>query len=125
MKTEIISVFTKKEDIDKIIDSLKGLMFDEIEKHPHFEFSIMEKLTDFEILKNTFPKFELIQSIELRENEKKQQYSSLNYVLEDGTYVVISINLKGKPIIINGFHADRSYKQFEKSLRKNYSKQFV
>lgn len=126
MKSEIIAIFKKEEEIKKITDKLKIFSFDEIEKHPHFEFSVMEKLTDIGKIKETFPKFNLVKSIELRENEKKQRYYSLNYELEDETFVVIVVTLdREKPTIINGFHAKKNYKRFEKSLRKNYSKKFI
>lgn len=126
MKSKIIAVFKKENEIQKIIEKLKDYSFDEIDKHSHFEFSIMEKLTDIDKLKEIFSKFNLIKSIELRENEKKQKYYSLNYELEDGTFIVISIVLdREKPLIINGFHVKRNYKEFEKSLRKYYSKKFI
>lgn len=126
MKSKIIAVFKKENEIQKIIEKLKDYSFDEIDKHSHFEFSIMEKLTDIDKLKEIFSKFNLIKSIELRENEKKQKYYSLNYGLEDGTFIVISIVLdREKPLIINGFHVKRNYKEFEKSLRKYYSKKFI
>lgn len=86
----------------------------------------MEKLTDINLLKETFEKFELVKTIELRENELKQRYYSLNYELDDGTFVIVSIRLDNKkPFLINAFHAKRNYRQFEKSLRKNYSDKFV
>ena len=126
MKSNIISIFKKEEEIKKIVDKLKPYSFDELDKHFHFEFSIMEKLTDMDKLKEVFSKFDLIRSIEFRENEKKQRYYSLNYELDDGTFVVISIVLgREKPMIINGFHAKRNYKEFEKSLRKYYPKKFI
>ncbi len=125
MSTQIISVLTKKEDIRKIIDKIKVYSFEELERHPHFEFSILEKLTDLNKIKETFSKFELIKSIEIRENDKKQRHYSLNYELTDGTYVVIAFLLEDKPIIINGFHVSRNYRNFEKSLRKNYSEKLI
>ena len=121
----ILAIYTKEEDINEIVEKIKHLNFDDIEKHSHFEFSISEKLTDINKLKQTFSKFELIKSIELRENEKKQKYYSFNYELEDSTFVVLSLVLNPKPLLINGFHVSRNYKQFEKSLRKNYSSKFI
>ena len=126
MKTEIIAVYKKEEEISKILERIREFSFDELEKHPHLEFSFMEKLTDINKIKEVYSKFELVKSIELRENEKKQRYYSLNYELEDGTFVVITIILDGaKPLIINAFHAKRNYKRFEKSLRKNYASKFI
>ncbi len=121
MKIRILKIIVKKEEIEEITNLIKEFKFDAIDKLPHFEFSIMQKLTDEDLLKETFQKFELIKSIELRENERKQQYYSINYELGDGTFVVISISFeKGKPLIINGFHAKRDYKKFEKYLRKRF-----
>lgn len=57
MKTEVISVIIKEEEIRKITDKLKAYRFNEIKKHPHFEFSIMEKLTNIKELEETFSKF--------------------------------------------------------------------
>ena len=78
MKSYIISVFKKDTEIRKITDKLKSYSFEELNKHYHFEFSIMEKLVDIDKLKEIFPKFGLIKSIELRENKKNQRHYSLN-----------------------------------------------
>lgn len=126
MPAEIISVFTKREDIQNFADKIKDYKFEELNKHRHFEFSIDEKLVNIEKIKETFYKFELIKSIELRENERKQRHYSFNYELNDGTFVVISLVLNlEKPTIINAFHVQRNYKNFEKSLRRNYGGKFV
>lgn len=75
----------------------------------------MEKITDVKILKETFPKFELIKSIELRENEKGQKYYSINYELDNETFAVIVITLeRKKPLLINGL----LQKLIIKSLKK-------
>jgi hypothetical protein len=126
MKTKIISIFKQTSEINKTVDKIKSYAFDDFSRHSHFEFSMAEKATDEKIIMETFPKFELIKTIELRENEKGERHYSFNYELEDGTFVVISLVLdKEPPMIINGYHANRSYKQFEKSLRKNYQKKFI
>jgi len=125
METEIISIYRKEEDIKQITNKLKGYSFDSIKKHPHFEFSVMEKLTDTSKLKETFSKFELVKTIEFRRNKRNQEHYSLNYELEDGTFVVMSIFFeKDAPVILNGFHAQTNYKRFEKSLSKNYASKF-
>ena len=125
MENEIIAIFKKEEDIKKITDRLKNYSFDNLKKHPHFEFSIMEKLTDLAKIKETFSKFELVKTIELRRNKLNQEHYSLNYELEDGTFVVLSVFFEAdKPVILNGFHAQTSYKRFEKSLSKNYASKF-
>jgi len=126
MQTKIISILTKEDEIKKITNLLSNYSFDKLQKHPHFEFSIMEKMTDLKKLSEIFPEFGLIKSIEIRENEKGQRYYSLNYELKDETFVVISIIFdKTPPMIINGFHVNRNYKQFEKSLRRNYKDKLI
>ena len=74
MKVKIIAIFKKEEEINKIVNKIKEYSFNDFQRHKHFEFSILEKATDEKILKEIFPKFELIKTIELRENE--QFYSS-------------------------------------------------
>lgn len=126
MKIRIIEVYQKEEEINKIINLVKNYSFDELQKHPHFEFSLMEKATDERLLKDTFTKFELIKTIELRENERDERHYSFNYELPDGTFIIIALALnKNPPMIINGYHKNINYKQFEKSLRKNYGKKFI
>ncbi len=126
MKTRIISIFKKEEEIIKIVNKIRNYSFDDFKRHEHFEFSILEKATDEKIVKETFPKFELIKTIELRENEKGEKYYGFNYELSDETFVVIALDLNEEPpMIINGYHANRNYKQFEKSLRKNYGERFI
>ena len=126
MSIKIIQIYTKEEEIKGIINKIKKYSFSEFIKHKHFDFSVMEKLTDLNLLETTFPKFELIKSIELRENELGQRHYSFNYELEDGTFVVIALVLdKNPPIIINGLHNKTNYKRFEKSLKKYYKDKFI
>ena len=126
MKNKILAIYTKEEEIKKFTDKLKNYSFDELDKHFHFEFSVMEKLTDERILKNIFQKFELISSVELRQNEKGQEYYGLNYELEDGTFIVFSFVLNRRnPLLINAFHVKRNYKGFIKHLKKNYGQKFI
>ncbi|MFA7708277.1 MAG: hypothetical protein WCX73_04985 [Candidatus Pacearchaeota archaeon] len=126
MKVKIISIFKKEEEINKIINKIKNYSFDDFSKHKHFEFSVMEKATDEKMLRETFPRFKLIKTIELRENEKKEKHYSFNYELQDGTFVIIALALNKEPLmIINAYHKNTNYKQFEKSLRKNYRKKFI
>ncbi len=126
MKNEIISIITKREEIEKILEKVRIFDFDDLRKHSHFEFSVMEKLTNIDFLRKIYPQFGLIRSIQLRENERGKRYYGLFYELEDGTFAVISLVIDViPPMIINGFHANKSYKRFEKSLRKNYFNKFI
>lgn len=126
MGVRIIAVYTKRDEISKIIEQIKDYSFEEFIESNHFKFSILEKATDLELLKKTFPKFELIKSIELRENDRGIKYYGFNYELQDGTFVIIALILdKQPPTIINGYHKNVNYKRFEKSLRKNYGNKFI
>jgi hypothetical protein len=123
---KIIFIFKKEEEINKIIDKIKDYSFEDFKKHKHFEFSLLEKATDEKMLKETFSNFGLIKTIELRENEKGEKHYSFNYELNDGTFVIISLILDSEPpIIINGYRVKTNYKEFEKSLRKNYGNKFI
>ena len=126
MKVKIISIFKKEEEIKRIVDKIKNYSFKDLKRNYHFDFSVMEKTTDLQLLQDTFSKFELIKSIELRENKKGQQHYSFNYELSDGTFVIIALVLDRKPpMIINGYHSNTNYKRFEKSLRKHYGNKFI
>lgn len=126
MNIKILKIYKSREEIDRIVDKIRNYSFKELEKHFHFEFSIMEKATDVGFLEKTFHRFDLIKSIELRENKKGQRHYSFNYELSDGTFVVIALVLhRNLPMIINGYHKNTNYKKFEKSLRKYYSRKFV
>ncbi len=94
---KIISIFKNKEDINKIINIIKNYSFENLTKHPHFEFSVMEKATNENLLRKTFSRFDLIKTIELRENNKKQRHYSLNYEIEDNTFITISLALNQTP----------------------------
>jgi len=126
MQIKTIAVYKKEEEIKKITNKLREYKFRDFKKTGHFEFSILEKATDEKLLIETFPKFNLIKTIELRENPNGQQYYGFNYELKDKTFVVIVLALdKIPPWIINGYHKNRDYKKFEKQLRKNYAKRFI
>ncbi len=126
MNVKILAIYKKRDDIRKILGKIKGYSFDNFKRTPYFKMSILEKATDIDLLRKTFPKFNLIETIELRENERGQQHYGFNYELPDGTFLVISLALdKIPPLIINGYHKKINYKRFEKSLRKNYSRKFM
>jgi len=126
MKINIIEIYKNEEEIKKIVERIKGYSFKDFKKTFHFEFSILEKASDIDLLNKTFTRFELIKSIELRENERGEKHYGFHYELEDGTFVTIALALdKNPPLIINGIHSKVNYKRFEKSLRKNYKDKFI
>lgn len=125
MGVRIISVYKSKDELEKIIAGIRRYSLDDFKKTAHFEFSIMEKATDYDFLKETFPRFDLIETIELRENDKGERHYGINYDLKDKSFVSIAIAFdKGRPLLINGFYRKTDYKKFEKSLRKYYGKKF-
>lgn len=126
MKVKILKIYKNRDEIKKIVNKIKNYSFNDLGKHEHFKFSLMEKATDFNLLQKTFPKFDRIKTIQLRKNKKGQKHHSLNYEISDGTYVIISLALdKNPPMIINGFHSKTNYKKFEKKLKKYYGKKFI
>jgi len=126
MKTKILAIYKNESEIKKIVDKIRDYSFDNFIRHSHFEFSLMEKATDEDLLRETFPKFELIKTIELRENERGEKHYGINYELSDGTFVVLVLALGKIPLmILNGYHKNMNYKRFEKSLRKYYQDKFI
>jgi len=126
MKTKILAIYKNESEIKKIVDKIRDYSFDNFIRHSHFEFSLMEKATDEDLLRETFPKFELIKTIELRENERGEKHYRINYELSDGTFVVLVLALGKIPLmILNGYHKNMNYKRFEKSLRKYYQDKFI
>jgi len=126
MRIKIIEIYKNEGEIKKIVDRIKSYSLKDFRKTFHFEFSILEKASDIDLLTKTFTRFDLIKSIELRENDKGERHYGFNYELEDGTFVTIALALdKIPPLIINGIHKKVNYKRFEKSLRKNYKNKFI
>jgi len=121
MEVKIKAIYSKSEDIVHITSKLASYSFSQLKKHPHFEFSLMEKLTDEKLIEYNYKNFYLLKTIEIRENSKGEEYYSLNYKLPDETFIVLAISFSTEPpTVINAFHAKTNYKSFEKSLRKNY-----
>ena len=62
MKTKILAIYKNESEIKKIVDKIRDYSFDNFIRHSHFEFSLMEKATDEDLLRETFPKFEMTSS---------------------------------------------------------------
>lgn len=63
MNVKILKIYKTKEEIKKIVNQIKNYSFEDLNQHSHFEFSVIEKSTDIELLQNSFKRFELIKSI--------------------------------------------------------------
>ena len=113
----------KKEDIDKIINKLRGISFNQLIKHSHYEFSILEKNTNESLIENIYPKFDLVKLIKKRERPNKKISYDLYYELSDDTFVIIVLSFQtNPPILINAFHVKRNFKKFRKNLSKYYGR---
>ncbi len=114
-------VYTNKKEINKILSKLRRFSFEELIKHQHYEYSLVEKNTSESFIREIFPKFELVELIKSRKREDGKESYTLHYVLEDKTFVVIVLSFEtSPPTIINAFHAKKNFNGFKKSLRKYY-----
>ena len=116
-------ILDKKEDIGKIAHKLKNIPFKKLIKHPHYEYSLLEKNTDEKLIKEIYPKFDLIKLIKKRIRSNGKISYDFYYELENGTFIIMILSFQtSPPTIINGFHAKRDFKKFKKSLSKHYGK---
>lgn len=123
---EIISVITKKEDIDKIVNKLKGYSFWNLKKKEHYYYSIYQKNTDEQKLADTFLDFEKIDMIMERKRKGGIYNYDIFYKLADGTYVLYAINFNTTPpTVINAYPVERNYEQFKKHVIKKYWQQMI
>ena len=116
-------VYVKKEEIEKIIRPLRQIKFNELKRHPHYEYSLMQKNTDENLIKETYYKFERIGLAKKRVHSGEKTGYDLHYELDDGSFVVIVVSFQtSPPTIVNGFHAKKDFKRFKKNLLRHYGK---
>ena len=125
MPDDILEIYEKEEDIKKINERLAEFSFDGLKKTSHFYYSIEEKNTDINILKENFKSFEKIRLIIKRKHKNGKSSYDFYYELEEGTYLVYGISFEEMPVLLNGFKVDRNFKHFKKQLAKNYKKYFI
>jgi len=126
MQDEVIAVYEKEEEIDKIILSLKQLTFKDLIKTPHFEYSAAEKATDLNLLKNTFTQFNRIKLINKRKHKNNKISYDLYYELDNKSYVLYAIALdEPKPKLLNAYHVQRNFKKFKKHLINAYKNKLI
>lgn len=51
MKIRILAIYIKEEEMKDILNKIKKYSFDDLSKHSHFEFSVLEKATDENLLR--------------------------------------------------------------------------
>ena len=118
---EVTEVYIKDDEIKEIVEKIKNLSFDSLKKKEHYYFSIAEKNTDEKLIKEYFEKFDIIKMIHYRKRPTGYNNYDLFYVMNDGTYIVYSINIEKQPAeLINAFHVDRNFNRFKKLITKKY-----
>jgi len=105
---EIIGSYTKEEDIQKIIDSIKSKP---IEKTKHFYNSaIYGRDVDEEFIDETFHKFNLVRLINKRRHEKGDiGYDFYYEISKSRTLIICLIPLKDKILMINAIDRKRKW----------------
>ena len=122
MQDEIIAVYEKSEEIEKIVGRLKKFSFTDLQKTRHFEYSLMEKATDLNLLKYKFTEFGRIKLINKRKHKKSNKISyDFYYELEEDSYLLYAIALdESKPKLLNAFHVKRNFRKFRQKLIRSY-----
>jgi len=119
MKNQERVIYLKEDEIQKIIEKISHLHFQDLKKKFHYEISIMGKNVDEDIIKNYFKKFEKIKMIHYRERLTGYNNYDFFYVRDDGTYIIYSINLDKKPPeLINAIIVRRNFEKFKKHIMK-------
>ena len=121
MQDEIISIYEKEEEIQKIIQPLTNITLDDLIKTPHFEYSQAEKSTDVNLLKQTFQEFNRIKLINKRKHKNDKTSYDIYYELDDKTYVLYAIAFnESKPKLLNAYHVQRNFRKFKQKLINAY-----
>ncbi|VVB77908.1 Uncharacterised protein [uncultured archaeon] len=71
----IIEVYEKEEDISKIVSNIERFSFDDLIKTNHFYYSLDEKGTDINVLRDGFREFSRIKLI----NKRKHRNGKISY----------------------------------------------
>ena len=123
---DIGAIYTKKEDIDRILSKIKEFSYDQLKKNRHYEESLWTKDTDENKLKEVYEEFYRIKQVFYRIRKGGYNSYDFHYELDDGTFAIISINLDSKPPeIINGFFSSTNFKNFMKAISKRYWKKII
>ena len=122
MQDEIVKVYEKNSEIRKIVEKLKQFSFNYLEKTQPFEYSLTEKATDLNLLKQKFIEFNRIKLITKRKHKTNDKFSyDFYYELDDGSYILYAIALEEqKPKLLNAFHVQRNFGKFRQMLIHAY-----
>lgn len=105
MQDEIIAIYEKEEDIEPLREKLKKFSFDELIKHPHFYYSLAEKGTDLQFIKDKYKELNKVELVSKREHKNSRITCDFFYVLDDNSYIVYAIAIdEEKPVLLNAFY---------------------
>ena len=125
MEDKIIQIYEKKEEIKPLVDKLKKISFANLIKTKHFYYSALQKNTDLKFIEKKFVEFNRVELVQKREHRNRKISYDFYYRLDDETYIVYSIALENKLILINAFHVNRNFRHFRKKLSKAYKRQLT
>ncbi len=122
MQDEVVEVYEKEEDISPLRDRLKRFSFDDLVKHPHFYYSLDEKATDLNLIKDKFRYFDKIELVTRRKHGKSGKVNyDFYYHLENNYYIIYSIDLYAEiPILINAYYVERDFRKYKGWLVREY-----
>jgi hypothetical protein len=122
---EIIEVYEKEESISKIVLGINKFSFDDLIKTDHFYYSLDEKSSDINFIKDKFKEFHRIKLVNKRKHRNQKLSYDFYYELDNGFYLLYSIALENKPILLNAFLVNRNFKEFKKNLLKAYKNKII
>lgn len=127
MKDEVIAVFDKGEEILSLRNKLSKFTFDDLIKHAHFYYSIDEKGTDLQLIKEKFKEFDRIKLVTRRKHLESGKINyDFYYLLENNYYIIYAIDLDGeKPILINVLYVERNFKRYKDWLVRAYRNKLI
>ena len=120
---EISEIYSEKKDIEKFVNILKKFSYDELIKDKHYFFSLTEKNTSEDFMREIYPQFERIGLVLHRTRKKGADNYDFLYEMDDGTYVTYAITVSNDPPVLkNGFPVDRNFNNFKKHLLKFFKR---
>ena len=123
---DIAIVYTKKEEIQKIVDKFKEYSFDKLKKRSHYYYSLYQKDTNEQELIYFYQNFNKIEMITFRKRKNGTNNYDVFYKKDDGTYIIYAISLDTiPPTLINAYPVSRNFEEFKKYIIKKYWKEMV
>lgn len=127
---EIAGMLSEK-NVEAVKAILRKYPFQKLKKPWHYKFSILEKDTDEEKLKNVYEQYDRIDTVLLRtktKGNKKLISYDIYYTPDEGEicYLSLAMNLLSEPpILFNGYFENKDYNNFRKRVLKRYAKSMI